>query len=268
MEIIKAIILGIVQGTTEFLPVSSSGHLVLGSRLLNFQEQGVIFDVFLHLGTLVAVLIVFRQDLFEMIKAPFQMMRGNQDPEVRNYFLWDIYVIVGTLPVVFIGLFLNDYVDEIFGQELIVYCMLFVTGVLMMSTTYLKERDVSLNCPRSLLIGIAQAMAIFPGLSRSGSTIFMGMALGIKRETAARFAFIMSVPAILGAVTLKSTEILNGPNPMDGVVAIGAGTLVSAVAGYFSIVFLLDVVKKNRLRWFGYYCLAVSLFGLAFYFLK
>jgi len=267
LEIIKAIILGIVQGTTEFLPVSSSGHLVLGSKILNFQEQGVVFDVFLHLGTLLAVVLVFRKDLLEMIKAPFLMMKGSKDPEVRNYFFWNVYVIVGTIPIVFVGLLINDYIDMIFKSELVVYCMLAVTGILMFLTSFLKERGVTLNCSRSLIIGIAQAMAIMPGLSRSGSTIFAGMALGLKRETAARFAFIMSIPAIIGAVILQYSEMLHNSNSVNGLLAIGAGTVMSAVSGYFAIVLLLDIVKRNRLQWFGYYCLVISFVGFVFYFL-
>jgi len=267
LEIFKAIILGVIQGTTEFLPVSSSGHLVLASKILNFQEQGVVFDVFAHMGTLLSVIFVFRKDLLEMIKAPFLLLKGSVEPQVKDYFLWDIYVIVGTIPIVICGLLLNDYIDQIFDSELVVYCMLAVTGILMYSSALLKERGVALNCSRSFVIGIAQATAIMPGLSRSGSTIFAGMALGMERATAARFAFIMSVPAILGAVILKSGEMFHSQNSMNGMLAIGAGTIMSAIAGYFSIVLLLDIVKRNRLRWFGYYCLTVSAIGFLLYFI-
>ena len=266
MEIIKAIILGIIQGATEFLPVSSSGHLVLCSKIMNFQEQGVVFDVFVHLGTLAAVVLVFRKELLEMIKAPFLMIKGDRTPDVKSSFLWAIYVTVGTIPIVIVGLLLNDHIDQIFDNELIVYCMLALTGFLMFFSKFLKERAVSLNCSRSVLIGIGQAMAIMPGLSRSGSTIFAGMALGLARETAARFAFIMSVPAILGAVILKSGEMLQTTNSTNGLLVIGAGTIMSAVSGYFSIVLLLDIVKRNRLQWFGYYCLTISFIGLSLHF--
>ncbi len=266
MEIIKAIILGVVQGTTEFLPVSSSGHLVLGSKILDFQGQGVAFDIFVHLGTLLAVVLVFRKDLLEMIIAPLLMARGNKDPEVRQFFFLAIYVIVGTIPVVIIGLLLKDHIDSIFKSDLIVYCMLAVTGILMLLTTILKERGMPLNCSRAFLIGIAQAIAIMPGLSRSGSTIFTGMALGLSRETAAKFAFIMSVPAILGAVVLKSGDMLLTANSTDGLLVIAVGTVMAAVSGYFSIILLLDIIKQNRLQWFGYYCLTVSFIGLISYF--
>ena len=265
MEILKAAVLGIIQGATEFLPVSSSGHLVLGSKIMNFQGQGVVFDVFVHLGTLFAVVLVFRNELMAMIKSPFQMAAGTRDQEVRASFLWAIYVCVATIPVVIIGLFLNDSIDQIFESELIVYCGLALTGMIMLLTQFLPERGKTLSHSNAFLIGIGQAMAIMPGLSRSGSTIFTGMALGLNREVAARFAFIMSVPAILGAVVLKSGELLQAANSTDSLLAIGAGTVMSAISGYFAIVLLLDIVKKNRLQWFGYYCLLISSIGLVSY---
>jgi undecaprenyl-diphosphatase len=262
LEIIKAILLGAVQGLTEFLPISSSGHLVLGSELLNFQEQGLAFDVFVHFGTLISVCIVFRKELAAMIAAPLAVIQGRADEELTRYFYWDIYVVVATLPAVAAGLFLKSSIDQLFGNILLVYCMLFITGLIMTVTPYIKEKGTKLNCPRSLLIGCAQAMAIFPGLSRSGSTIFMGMLLGVNRETVARFSFIMSIPAILGAVVLQSKDLVANPPAPSSMLMIGAGTLASAVCGYFAIILLLDVIRRNRLHYFGYYCLLLASGGL------
>ncbi len=264
MEIIKAIILGALQGFTEFLPISSSGHLVLGSELLNFQEQGLAFDVFVHFGTLVSVCIVFRKELAAMLAAPLAVFRGQADEELKRFFYWDIYVVVATLPAVAAGLLLKDSIDGIFSNILLVYCMLFVTGVIMSVTHYLRESNVRLNCPRALLIGCAQAMAIFPGLSRSGSTIFAGMALGLNRETVARFSFIMSIPAILGAVVLQSRDLLQHPPAAGSITTIAVGMIASALCGYFAIVLLLDIVRRNRLQYFGYYCLLLASGGLLY----
>ncbi len=264
MELIKAVILGIVQGLTEFLPVSSSGHLVLGSELLNFQEQGLAFDVFVHLGTLVSVCIVFRKELSAMISAPFAVLQKRADKELTNFFYWDIYIVVATLPAVGVGLFLKDSIDTIFTNILLVYCMLFVTGLIMVVTPYIRERKVKLNCLRAVLIGCAQAMAIFPGLSRSGSTIFVGMLLGLNRETVARFSFIMSIPAILGAVVLQSRDLLANPPDAGVLLIICAGMLSSAISGYFAIILLLNVIRKNKLQYFGYYCLLLSSGGLLY----
>ncbi len=268
MELLKAIILGIIQGLTEFLPVSSSGHLVIGSELLNFQEQGVVFDVFLHLGTLVAVVVVFREEIWAMVKAPLVLLVGKGDAVDRHYFRWDLYVVLATLPAVFVGLFFKDTVEQLFGNILVAYCMLIVTGLLMLMARYLPQRDEPVNWYRSILVGFAQACAILPGLSRSGSTIFVGMALGIAREKIARFSFIMSIPAILGAAVLQFGALLENPPQSDVLLNLTAGTFMAAVSGYFAIKLLLDIIRRNRLQWFGYYCLLIATGGLLHHFLS
>lgn len=264
MELLKAIILGIVQGLTEFLPISSSGHLVLGSEFLHFQEQGLAFDIFLHLGTLLSVCIVFRQELSAMLIAPLAVLQKRADKKLTRYFYWDIYIIVATLPAVLVGLFVKDSIAGVFTNILLVYCMLFVTGIIMVVTPFLHERKVELNCPRALLIGCAQAMAILPGLSRSGSTIFTGMLLGVNRETVARFSFIMSIPAILGAAVLQFGDLIDNPLGSDSLLLIAAGTVASALSGYFAIILLLNVIRKNKLQYFGYYCLIIASCGLLY----
>jgi len=267
VEIIKAIVLGALQGLTEFLPVSSSGHLVIGSQLLNFQDQGVIFDVFLHLGTLLSVLIVFHRQLRVMVAAPFLKFSGKVTEEVDFYFWWDVYVVLATLPAVVVGLFFKDAIEEVFSSVLVAYCMLIVTGSLMLATRLLPTGQQPMNWWRSILVGCAQACAIMPGLSRSGSTIFAGMALKIPRVKIAEFSFIMSIPAILGAAVLQGGSLLDNPPAASMIVNVAAGTITSAVAGYLAIKLLLDIIGKNRLHWFGYYCYALAAVGLAHYFL-
>lgn len=261
MELFKAITLGVVQGLTEFLPISSSGHLVIFSELLDFAHQGVVFDVFLHLGTLFSVVLVFRKDIWAMIRAPFAAWGGKGDEESRMYLKWDFYVIIATIPAVIAGLFLKDSVEQLFGNLNLVYSMLLITAAIMLLSKYIQERGKELNLASSFLIGCAQACAIMPGLSRSGSTIFAGMLLGINREVVARFSFIMSIPAIVGATVLQSRVLFEEPPPPEMLVNLGAGTVASAAAGYFAIVLLLDLVRRNRLQYFGYYCLAVALLG-------
>ncbi len=266
MELLKAGILGMVQGLTEFLPVSSSGHLVIGSELMHFREQGIVFDVFLHLGTLMAVFVVFRTELLAMVKAPFLYRHGQCDREVRDFFLWDIYVVVATLPAVFVGLFLKDTFERFFNNIVLVYCMLTVTGLLMIGTKLLSARNEPLTWFRSLLVGCAQACAILPGLSRSGSTIFAGMALGVDREKIARFSFIMSIPAILGAAVLQLRDVLYNSPGGDAWLNILVGTVMAAISGYLAIQLLLGVIRKNKLQWFGYYCLLLAGAGLTHFF--
>ncbi len=267
-ELLKAIYLGIIQGLTEFLPVSSSGHLVIGAKLLGFNDPGIGFEIFLHLGTLIAVIIAFYRELRQMVEALFSSpAQRRADPELKRAFMWNIYVIVATIPAVFASLFLKEYIEQIFNTILITFVMLIVTGTIMLLTTRLKEKETPVNCPRSFLIGIAQAAAILPGLSRSGSTIFTGMLLGINRETAARFSFIMSIPAILGAAVLKLGDFITTPPSSGEMVQLFAGTLASVISGYFAIILLMGIVRRGRLHWFGYYCYFVSGLGLLWYFL-
>ncbi len=264
MELLKAVVLGIVQGLTEFLPISSSGHLVIGSQILDFQKQGIAFDVFLHLGTLLSVIIVFRQDIWAMALAPLQYAKGVRTKEVMKNLKWDLYIIIATIPAVFAGLYHKDHIEVIFTNLTLVFVMLSITGVIMIASRFLEERNVELRGSQALMIGCAQAMAIMPGLSRSGSTIFAGMVMGIERQLVARFSFIMSIPAILGAVVLQLGELIAHPPGSESILNIVVGTAAAALSGYFAIVLLLDLVRKNRLQWFGYYCLILSFSGLTY----
>ncbi len=269
MELLKAILLGIIQGLTEFLPISSSGHLVIGSELLKFNPPGISFEIFLHVGTLIAVVIAFHKDLLAMLRALFSTKQQRQNDEsLRNAYQWNIYIIIATLPAVFAGLFLKDSIESIFDNILITFFMLSVTGIIMVLTNKIKQKEQNVTGGKALLIGVAQALAILPGISRSGSTIFTGMFLGVQRETAARFSFIMSIPAILGAAVLKLGELIETPPAASEVFYLAAGTAASIVSGYFAILILMDFVRKGRLHWFGYYCFFVSITGILWYMLR
>ncbi|MGL1930650.1 MAG: undecaprenyl-diphosphate phosphatase [Desulfotalea sp.] len=267
MEVLQAIVLGILQGLTEFLPISSSGHLVLGSQIMGFEQAGVSFEVFLHLGSLLAVLVVFWSDIKGMIIAPFAYLRGSREKDIIESLIMAIYIVVATMPAVVVGLFFKDSFESIFNNLVIVYCMLIVTGTLMVVTQFLPTRDKKMSVGKSILVGCAQACAILPGLSRSGSTIFMGMLLGVDRQKIARFSFLMSIPAILGAVVLQIGDVAAHPLPPNAIVNILVGSVASAISGYFAIKLLLDLIKKNRLQWFGYYCYAVATLGLIHHFI-
>ena len=268
-QFIKALILGMIQGLTEFLPVSSSGHLVLFSNLLNFEVSGISFDIFVHLGTLVSVLIVFRKELSKMIIAPFAVwLQKSDDPELKEFLNWDIYVVVATIPAVIVGLFFKDAIENAFTSVLFVFFMLLVTGLLMFLTQFLKNQDKPFGYTNSFFIGIAQAFAILPGISRSGSTIFTGTALGIDRVKAAKFSFIMSIPAILGAAVLQLKDVLETPPSSMEFFTFLAGGLMSAITGYMAIIWLIKIVQRGRLQWFGYYCFTIGTFGIIWYFVK
>jgi len=269
VELIKAIILGLVQGLSEFLPISSSGHLVIFAEILNFQEEGIAFEVFVHFGTLLSVLLAFRQEISKMITAPYAIwVNKSIDPELKEFINWDFYVIIATIPAVIIGFTLKDQIEGLFSNILLVFLTLMVTAILMITAQFLKFRNKDLNYSRSFLIGIAQAIAILPGISRSGSTIFMGMSLGVEREKVARFSFIMSLPAVFGATILKLKDLIDAPAVSSGILNLIIGTIVAFVSGYFAIIWLLDIVKKGKLQLFGYYCLVLSISGLIWYFTR
>lgn len=263
MDLIKIIILGIVQGLTEFLPISSSGHLVLTETILNYHADGIALEVFVHVGTLFSVLLAFRKDVAKMILVLFRPFSSKpMDEEEKGYLRWDLYVIIGTIPAVIVGLGFKDQIESFFSDPHLVLMLLAVTGVIMVSSRFIPARREDVSAPRSILIGIAQAFAILPGISRSGSTIVTALALGVEREKAARFSFILSLPAVFGAAILQIKDMLE--TSISGLqwFNLTVGAVAAFISGYLAILWLVDLVKRGKLEWFGYYCLLVSITGL------
>lgn len=269
MDLLKSIILGLVQGLSEFLPISSSGHLVIFAEILNFREEGVAFEIFVHFGTLLSILLAFRKELIKMIVAPYEIwINKSNDPDLKEYLRWDYYIIIASIPAAVIGLSFKDQIETIFTNILLVYFMLAVTGLIMIITPKLKNKGAPFNISNTFIIGLAQAFAFLPGISRSGSTIFAGLIQGIDREKVAHFSFIMSIPPILGGVLLKVVDLLGQGVNSSGILNYSAGTFVAFVSGYLAIIWLLDIVKKGKLQWFGYYCFLVSAAGIIWYFTR
>lgn len=267
MELIKAIVLGVVQGLSEFLPISSSGHLVIFSELLNFVDKGLAFDVFVHFGTLVAVVVVFWRDIWQMIVTlpglPGFIARGMKiNDEADRYRALALFIVIGSIPAGVIGVLFEDTIEQVFHSPVFALVMLLVTAVILWTSRYPKERESFMNSKHALAIGFAQAFAIIPGISRSGSTIVTGLWMGLNRELAARFSFLMSVPVIFGATLLKFKHMLEVPPPASQITNLIGGTLAAAISGYFAIIWLLDIVRKKRLEYFAYYCAAVGIIGL------
>ena len=269
MEIIKVIILGIVQGLTEFLPVSSSGHLVLAAEFLNFHEEGVAFEVFVHLGTLLSVLVVFRKKIIQMLIAPYQIwVKENKNEDYVEASKWTLFIFIGTIPAAVIGLIFKDEIEGIFSSFELVLAMLFVTGTMMIGSRFIQNQNKDVTGIKSVFIGFAQAFAILPGISRSGSTIVTGMLLGIDRSKAAEFSFLLSVPVILGATILKIKDLLDSQISSNEIAMLLIGMVSAFVSGYLAIIWLLDIVKKGKLEWFGLYCYLAVLLSGTWYFLK
>lgn len=269
MTTVQAIILGIIQGLTEFLPVSSSGHLVLFSQLFNVQGSSLVFEVMVHVGTLLAVLVVFRADVWSLVVAFFKLLRKprdakrlvNEDPGVRLL----MAIVLGTIPAVVVGLLLKEQIEQLFRSSLLVGFMLIVTGTILYVTERYKvtvKGLAKMSIKDAVIIGCGQAVAIIPGISRSGTTIAVGLFRGLDRESAARFSFLLAIPTILGALVLSLEELFLGTTVINlGVLA--AGFVAAAVTGYLAIHLLLDAVKKGRLTWFSYYTWAVGALVIA-----
>ena len=256
MNILEAVILGIVQGFTEFLPISSSGHLVVARQVFGIEEQTLSFEIILHLGSLIAVIAVFWKDILDLIKKPFQNL---------TYML-----ILATIPAVIVGLFFKQQIEALFEGGIFLAICFIMTGLLLVYSDKIKNNkkyDKDIRVPDALVIGCMQAIAIAPGISRSGSTITAGLHQGLSRETAARFSFLLSIPTILGASVLIIGDLESSEGGL-GLVSAGAlpmlfGFLAAMFSGYLSIRFMLDLIKKYKLRYFSYYIFALAGFILA-----
>jgi undecaprenyl-diphosphatase len=270
MNAIQAIILGIIQGLTEFIPVSSSGHLVLVPWALGWPSPGLLFDTMLHWGTLAAVLIYFWRDWVDIIRGFFRSLftsgPWNAEPGGRlanpdNRLAWA--VIIGTIPAVILGLLFKDAVEAILNTPAAVGAGMVITALILTLAERFGQRDrplTKINLLDALLIGLAQGIAIVPGISRSGATISAGMGLRMTRDGAARYSFLLATPAILGAGLLQLFEVMKGAEPVTTpILAIVLGTLSAAVVGYLCIRFLLAYLRRGKLYPFAIYCLVVGL---------
>jgi len=267
MSILHAIILGAVQGASEFLPISSSGHLVIFQQFMNVNlEAGpmVAFDVCLHLGTLVAVVAALRKDVWIIIKGLFDPSFSTEETEggfctllSRKAFL---LVILGTIPAVIIGFSFKDFFEELFSSTLAAGVALLITGSILFATRWAKSCSLKLARMKwfhAVIVGCAQALAIFPGISRSGSTISAGMFCTLDRSLAAKFSFLLSIPAIAGAAVLqyKNLAYLSANHILPVII----GTVVAAIVGYVCVKWIIALMRGNKFSMFAYYCWAVGL---------
>jgi len=251
MTIFQAIILGIVQGVAEFLPISSSGHLVLLHQVFGVDMEDpafFTFDIVVHIGSLIAILIVFWNDIWALIKNPFSKMTG--------------LLIVGTIPAVIAGLFFRNFI-EVLRNGIWLAAAFTVTGFLLMAADKFadgkkSERDITYL--DALFVGVLQALALPPGISRSGTTITGALYRGINREVAAKFSFMLAIIAIAGAGTLETAQVLRGGVYIGtvGILPMAVGFVVSLVVGYFSIRLLLKLIKACKLTYFSYYVWALA----------
>ena len=250
MNIFESIILGIIQGITEFLPISSSGHLIIFQSLLNVKQPGNDFEVLVHLGTLGSVIFVFYKDIFDLIK-------NIRSKESQDYIQM---IILGTIPAVFVGLYFKSYVYILFERINNVAIALIFTGIVLITTLFIERKDYKISFQMAFFIGLAQYIAIIPGISRSGMTISIAMLLGLSSKNAARFSFMLAIPAISGAGILTLMDF-NGGFDLPSEVIL-TSLLSSFIVGIFSLKLLINLLNVGKFHFFGLYCLVVGLITL------
>jgi undecaprenyl-diphosphatase len=261
MTVFQAILLGAVQGLTEFLPVSSSGHLVLFQKIFGISEPTMFFDTLVHGGTLLAVFVVLRRDIWAILRRLIQPLTG--------------YLILGTIPAVIVALAFSDAIEGAFQSGAFLGFAFLITSLILACAEILAKRvkvlkgKAEMNWLDALIIGVLQAIAIIPGVSRSGSTLSASLARGLDRDFAARFSFLLSIPAILGALLLQIKDLAGSAGPAGtipatvGPLPLLAGTLTAAVVGFFAIKFMLKIVRERSLWGFAAYTGALGLLVLA-----
>ncbi|MCF6150037.1 MAG: undecaprenyl-diphosphate phosphatase [Candidatus Kuenenia sp.] len=260
---IEHIILGIIQGLTEFLPISSSGHLVILKNYLQVKEtQGVLLEVMLHLGTLLSIFAVFWRDILEIFRwviiSTLKLCSGCHPKEIwveDHYTRFFLLILIGTVPTGIIALLFEKKFESLFNEPFLAAIAILITGIILWLTKYFGAKnpgEKSINVFRALIIGSVQGIAITPGMSRSGLTISAASYMGVNRETAVRYSFLLSVPAIVGAVILqiKKMDVVSDQN----LIPLFAGTGVAFVVGYLALQFLIKIVQRGRLYVFAYYC--------------
>ena len=276
MSWLESAVLGILQGLTEFLPVSSSGHLVLGEHLLKMKFNDISFDVFLHFGTFLSVVMVFRKTIWGMIKALVEkigmlygkyshasLSKSDRTHLTENWNLLCL-IVLGSVPAGILGILFKEYIEKSFTSVFFVSIMLLITGLVLFLTRFVKRSEGRIKLGDAFLIGIAQALAMLPGISRSGLTISTGIFRKVQREKAAEFSFLLSLPAIFGATVLKLKDVLNHANPSFNMWFYLIGTACAFLFGCVAIKFLLNVLRKGKFEFFGYYCFLIGFLSLIF----
>jgi len=253
VDLVSALFLGTVQGLTEWLPISSSGHLVIVQQIMKMNVP-LIFDVMLHFGTLLAVIIFFWKDILKVLKSFFTLDFKSKEGKLIKF------IIVGTIPVALIGLIFYDIIESFFSNLLTVGVALIITGIILLLTKKSRGKK-ELKLFDSILIGIAQAFALIPGISRSGATISTGLFKGIDKETVFKFSFLLSIPAIIGANLL---ELIKNPITETDALPLFVCVFTSAIMGYLSLKLLYRVLKKGKFYYFSFYCFILGILVLVY----
>ncbi|MCH7525272.1 MAG: undecaprenyl-diphosphate phosphatase [Bacteroidetes bacterium] len=260
MDIIDSVILGIIQGLTEFLPVSSSGHLEIGKAILgdtSMPEESLMFTVMLHFATALSTIVVFRKDILDILKG-LLTFKWNDDTKFITK------IIASMLPAVIVGLFFEEQLESLFGGNiLLVGCMLIVTAILLFLADRAKNTNKKVSFKNAFIIGISQAVAMIPGISRSGATISTSVLLGNDKTKAARFSFLMVVPLIFGKI---AKDVFSGELSFENhnITALSLGFMAAFISGLFACTWMMALVKKSKLSYFAVYCVVVGVIAILF----
>lgn len=259
-DILRSIVLGIIQGLTEFLPVSSSGHLEIAKFILGEDavgEESLFMTVLLHFATALSTLVIFRKFIWGIFLSAI-----SKDGKYSRSFIFNI--IVSMIPAALVGIFMDDLIDQLFNKNLVLVCsMLILTGLLLYVADLAKNTSKKVGPIEAIIIGISQAIAILPGISRSGATISTSVLLGIDREEAARFSFIMVVPLIFGKI---AKDLLDETFTMStiSIIELGSGFVAAFITGLVACTWMITLVKRSQLKYFSYYCFAIAAIGFVY----
>ncbi|MGP4040141.1 undecaprenyl-diphosphate phosphatase [Gracilibacillus sp. D59] len=263
--VIKYLVLGLTQGITEPIPISSSGHLIILRELFGIEATGLSFEIFVNFASLLAVLVVYRTDIIRLAKNGVQFV-VTREHEQKSDFHFIIYLIIATIPVGVIGVLFGDVISEWLSNTKVVGVTLLITAAALWMIRNLKGRkyDGDLSVKDSVIVGAAQAIAVTPGISRSGASIVGSMLVGMKQETALRFSFLLYIPVSLGTGILEIPEIVNDPNFSELVIPYVLAFVATFIATLFSLKWFINIMTRGNLGYFSYYCLIVGVLVILF----
>lgn len=263
--LLKYLLLGLIQGFTEPIPISSSGHLIIFRELFEIDIEGLSFEILVNFGSLIAVLLIYRKDIIRLVLNFFRYI-SKKDEDARNDFQFIIFLVIATIPTGIIGLLLEDYIGDKLSGVTVVGITLLVTGAALWIIRNLrgKKSDGDLTVKDAIIVGLAQSVALIPGISRSGATIVAAMLLGMKQETALRFSFLLYIPVSLGVTVLSVTDIINDPDFDALMIPYLIAFMASIIASFFALKWFMNIMAKGNLRYFAFYCFVVGILVLIF----
>lgn len=257
---LKYLFLGFVQGITEPIPVSSSGHLIIAQRLLGLEQRGLSFEILTNTASLFAILVIFRKDIARLIRSAILFIKSRNE-QYKSDFMFCVYIIIGTIPAGLAAVLFKSQIEEVFSSVHTVSIALLVTGVALWLIRNLRGRkqDGDLSVKDAVLVGLAQAVALIPGISRSGATVISSIAVGMKQETALRFSFMLYIPVSVGGIILGISDIAEDSNRSGLAIPYLLAFLASLITTYFSMKWFMNIMAKGNLKYFSYYCFVAGI---------